>query len=112
MENQSLVSKSNPTWSTKPKNDVFKINNLQMTSQTGGYVEKQNTIFANKTSSTVRESSVITKTIVRKKTMMINGEIVETQEEECAEVEPNSREFTTQSQSFYADQDVFQGKIE
>lgn len=79
-----------------------------MDSEIGEFIGQKNTLIANKTQSIVRESSVITKTVVRKKRMIINGEVVEIEEEE-KETEPNIRQFASQSQSLYAD-DVFQGK--
>lgn len=109
MDDQSLVPKSNFSYNTQPNNEIFDINNSEMTSAAQGFFGRQNTVFTNQTSSTVRQQSVVTRTIVRKKTTIVNGEVVETQEE-CQEVEPNSRELTTHSQTMFSGNDVIQGK--
>lgn len=105
MDNQTLVVKPN----SMRNNDLFKMKNAQMHSDFGECFETKGQIFTQNTSSTVREQKILTKTIIRKKTMIINGEVVETQDEE-SEIQPNLTEMT--KQTFYADGNGFQGKIE
>lgn len=118
LDNQSLVPtkpNQNIDWdlSQFPKNrGMFFVKNAKFNCEDGEVVQKQNTVMKNCTESTVRESSVITKTVVRKKTIILNGEVVEQEEEEEShELEPSCTEFKTKSQSIFADQNILRGKF-
>lgn len=111
MDNTALIpAKTNSTFSMRNGGgNTFLVKNMSIEADDDVGFDVKNTVFKNSTESTIRQSSVVTKTVIRKKKVLLNGELLEEEEEESSEVQPNSREIVNKSNTIFANQDIKQG---
>lgn len=103
--NQRIIPSNNQlvdVFGRKNAGPIFEVKNIGVMDDADVKYDTKTTIFKNSSESTIRESSLLTKTVIRKKTITLNGEILEQEEEETSEHHPNAKEFSTRTQSIFA----------